>query len=77
MSQILGVIVLEQGNFGFGWSFGTGATLQVLSRLRRDVGFSLRPGLWWAFCGLHVVFGTGDGSGVKEFICGRDLIMEI
>ena len=56
MSQILGVIVLEQGNFGFGWGFGTGATLQVLvaSRsARAPVGFSLRPGLGWAGGGLQ------------------------
>jgi len=30
MSQILDVLDLEQGRFGFGWGFGTGATLQVL-----------------------------------------------
>jgi|JI8StandDraft_1071087.scaffolds.fasta_scaffold49121_1 hypothetical protein len=30
MSQILNVLVLEQGKYGFGWGFGTGASLQVL-----------------------------------------------
>jgi len=60
---------LEQGRFGFGCGLGTGATLQVLSRLRRDVGFSLRPGLGWAFCGLHEVFwGLGGGSGLWWFM---------
>jgi len=38
MSQILSVIVLEQGSFGFGWSFGTGATLQVLVATRSARG---------------------------------------
>lgn len=56
MSQILGESVLEQGSFGFGWGFGTGATLQVLvaaRSARAPVGFSLRPGLGWAFCGFN------------------------